>query len=142
MKSGGSIFDRLQKLDSRVYFWLILVVLTIPILSPIGLPIPITDTTKKLYSGIKTIKQGDVVLIDIFMAVGTWAECLDGLVVETQMLVNQGNKIVFTSSSVDCSITWNRLNELVPNLKTKYVYGQDVVFLGYYAGEGAAVRGS
>lgn len=135
--SDQTIFDRLDKLDRRVYYWLIVIVITWPLISPIGLPITIKPSTRALYEGLTLVQEGDVVLIDIFMSVSTWPECMGGLVVETKTLIDQGAKLVYIGNSVDVSRSWERLNELVPSLGT-LEYGTDVVFLGYYTGEDAA----
>jgi len=135
--SDQNIFDRLDKLDRRIYYWLIVIVITWPLISPIGLPITVKPSSRALYDGLTSVQEGDVVLIDIFMSVSTWPECMGGLVVETNTLIDQGAKLVYIGNSVDVSRSWERLKELVPRLET-LEYGTDVVFLGYYTGEDAA----
>jgi len=135
--SDQNIFDRLDKLDRRIYYWLIVIVITWPLISPIGLPITVKPSSRALYDGLTSVQEGDVVLIDIFMSVSTWPECMGGLVVETNTLIDQGAKLVYIGNSVDVSRSWERLKELVPRLET-LEYGSDVVFLGYYTGEDAA----
>jgi hypothetical protein len=135
--SNLTIWERLDKLDRRIYYWLIVIAITIPLISPLGLPITIKPSSRALYDGITSVEEGDVVLIDIFMSVSTWSECMGGLVVETNTLIDQGAKLVFIGSSVDVAQSWDRLNELVPRL-AELEYGKDVVFLGYYTGEDAA----
>lgn len=135
--SDQNIFDRLDKLDRRIYYWLIVIVITWPLISPIGLPITVKPSSRALYDGLTSVQEGDVILIDIFMSVSTWPECMGGLVVETNTLIDQGAKLVYIGNSVDVSRSWERLKELVPRLET-LEYGSDVVFLGYYTGEDAA----
>jgi hypothetical protein len=135
--ASQTIWERLDKLDRRVYYWLLVIVIAWPLINPIGLPITIKPSTKALYNGLEQVQEGDIVLIDIFMSVSTWPECMGGLVVETNTLIDRGARLVYMGNSVDVSRSWDRLNELVPKLKT-LEYGTDVVFLGYYAGEDAA----
>jgi hypothetical protein len=135
--ANQTIFDRLDKLDRRVYYWLIVIVIAWPLISPIGLPITIKPSSRALYDGLLSVQDGDIVLIDIFMSVSTWPECMGGLVVETNTLIDRGARLVYVGNSVDVARSWDRLNELVPKLQT-LEYGTDVVFLGYYAGEDAA----
>jgi hypothetical protein len=135
--ANQTIFDRLDKLDRRVYYWLIVIVIAWPLISPIGLPITVKPSSRALYDGLLSVQNGDIVLIDIFMSVSTWPECMGGLVVETNTLIDRGAKLVYLGSSIDVARSWDRLNELVPKLNT-LEYGTDVVFLGYYAGEDAA----
>ncbi len=135
--SNQTIFDRLDKLDRRIYYWLIVIVITWPLVSPIGLPITVKPSSRALYDGLTSVQEGDVVLVDIFMSVSTWPECMGGLVVETNTLIDQGAKLVYIGNSVDVSRSWERLKELVPRIEN-LEYGADVVFLGYYTGEDAA----
>lgn len=135
--ANPTIFDRLDKLDRRIYYWLIVVAIAWPLVTPIGLPITIKPSTKSLYDGLLSVQEGDIVLIDIFMSVSTWPECMGGLVVETNTLIDRGARLIYIGNSVDVARSWDRLNELVPRLGT-LEYGTDVVFLGYYAGEDAA----
>lgn len=135
--ANQSIFDRLDKLDRRIYYWMIVIAITWPLITPIGLPITVKPSTRSLYDGLMSVQEGDIVLIDIFMSVSTWAECMGGLVVETNTLIDRGARLVYMGNSVDVSRSWDRLNELVPRLG-ELEYGEDVVFLGYYAGEDAA----
>jgi hypothetical protein len=135
--ANQTIFERLDKLDRRIYYWLIVIVIAWPLVSPIGLPITVKPSTRALYDGLTAVQEGDVVLIDIFMSVSTWAECMGGLVVETNTLLDRGARLIYIGDSVDVSRSWERLNELVPRLGT-LEYGTDVVFLGYYTGQDAA----
>jgi hypothetical protein len=48
--------------------------------------------------------------------------------------------MIFVSPQIDVGVTWDRLNILVPELKS-IQYGEDYVFLGYFAGRDAAVAG-
>lgn len=130
----SEIFEKLEHLDRRYYYWIIFVILAVPYIKPIGLPITVKPSTKDLYEGIKEVEEGDIVMVNYQMSVSTWPECMGGLAAEIKMLTEQGAKLVFTSISVDCEMSWNRLNELVPRLRNEYVYGEDVVFLGYYTG--------
>jgi len=135
--ANPTIFERLDKLDRRIYYWLIVIVITWPLVSPIGLPITVKPSTRALYDGLTAVQEGDVVLIDIFMSVSTWPECMGGLVVETNTLLDRGARLIYVGNSVDVSRSWERLNELVPRLGL-LEYGTDVVFLGYYTGADAA----
>jgi hypothetical protein len=132
-----TIWERLDKLDRRVYYWILVISIAAPLVNPLGLPITINQSTRDLYEGLLEIEEGDVVLIDIFMSVSTWAECMGGLVVEVNTLLDQGARLVFMGDSIDVPRSWDRLHELTPRLND-LEYGVDVVFLGYYTGLDAA----
>ena len=139
MGEAGSIWERLDKLDRRAYYWLIVIAIAVPYIHPIGLPITIKPSTRALYEGLLEVEEGDIVLIDIFMSVSTWPECMGGLVVEVNTLLDQGARLVFIGNSIDVARTWDRLHELIPRLN-ELEYGKDIVFLGYYAGADAAAQ--
>lgn len=134
-----TVWDRLQQLDRRWYYWVLFFVLMVPFINPIGLPIAIESSTRLLHNSLLEVNEGDVVSLDMCISVATWPECMPGLVVFTETLMDRGAKMVFVSSSIDVEMSWNRLNELVPRLKTEYTYGEDYVFLGYRTGGAAAV---
>lgn len=135
-----SIFEKLDRIDRRIYYWILVVGLAVPFIMPLGLPISVKKSTKDLYEGIQQVEEGDVVLIDVFMSVSTWPECMPGVVIEVNQLMDAGAKIVITSTSVDIGMTWSELNKRVPRIKEEYIYGEDIVLLGYYAGGSAAVQ--
>ena len=137
MGESMTIWERLDKLDRRVYYWLLVISIAVPLVSPLGLPITINQSTRDLYEGILEVEEGDIVLVDIFMSVSTWSECMGGLVVEVNTLLDQGARLVFLGNSIDVPRSWSRLHELAPRLND-LEYGVDIVFLGYYAGADAA----
>ncbi|MDH5791303.1 MAG: hypothetical protein OEZ44_03895 [Candidatus Bathyarchaeota archaeon] len=130
----SKVFSKLEDIDRRYYYWAIFLILAVPFIKPLGMPISIKQSTRDLYKGVDQVEPGEVVLIDWHMSVSTWPECLDGLVAELKVLTSHDVKIVITSISVDCEMSWNKVNQLVPALRDKYEYGKDIVFLGYYAG--------
>ncbi len=137
MGESMTIWERLDKLDRRVYYWILVIAIAAPLVNPLGLPITINQSTRDLYEGLLEIEEGDVVLIDIFMSVSTWPECMGGLVVEVNTLLDQGARLVFMGDSIDVPRSWDRLRELAPRIDD-LEYGVDVVFLGYYTGQDAA----
>jgi len=136
----SAIFKKLESMDRRYYYWAIFIILAVPYIKPLGLPITIKESTRSLYEGISKLGPDDIVMINYQMSVGTWPECLDGLVAELKVLTRNHVKLVFTSVAVDCELTWNKINELVPALREEYVYGEDVVFLGFFTGGEPTVR--
>jgi hypothetical protein len=134
-----TIWDKLQQLDRRWYYWVLFFVLMVPFINPIGLPIAIESSTRQLHNSLLEVNEGDIVSLDMCISVATWPECMPGLVVFVNTLMDQGAKMVFVSSQIDVEMSWNRLKELVPRLETEYTYGEDYVFLGYRTGGAAAV---
>ena len=129
--SSEGIWDRLQTIDRRVFYWILFIALMIPFIRPIGLPIAITPTTRGLYDELAEVQPGDVCLLSISSGVSAWAECLPAMVASVKMLVRQEAKIIcWGMGHVDVDITWNKILSQVPELET-YTYGEDYAYFGY-----------
>ncbi|MEM2126688.1 MAG: hypothetical protein QXH67_00500 [Candidatus Bathyarchaeia archaeon] len=135
--SGKSIFERLQFIDRRIIYWTLLILIMLPFIRPFGLPVTITKQSVDVFNEVKSVKEGEVVLIDLFITPATWSELLGGTSAIIKTFINQKVKMVFVSPLVDIGVTWDRINALVPELK-QLKYGEDYVFLGFYAGGEAA----
>ncbi len=136
----SELFAKLDQLDRRIYYWILIITLTATLLVPLGLPVSIKNSTRDLYEGIIEVQPGEIVHINYHMSVSTWPECLDGLIVELKVFTQNKVKLVLTSISVDCEMTWNKINDMVPALNTEYEYGEDIVFLGYFPGREDVVQ--
>ncbi len=128
----SGFFSKLENMDRRIYYWLLAIILITTILVPVSLPITIKKSTRDLYESIDAIQPGDIVHINMHMSVSTWAECMDGLIAELKVLTSHDVKLVFSGVSVDVEMSWKKINELLPMLQQEYVYGEDIVFLGYF----------
>lgn len=129
--SSVGIWDRLQTIDRRVFYWILFVSLMIPFIRPIGLPIAISPTTRGLYDGLEEVQPGDVCLLSISSGVSAWAECLPAMVASVKMLARQEAKIIcWGMGHVDVDITWNKILSQVTELET-YTYGEDYAYFGY-----------
>ena len=85
--SSKSIWDKLQTIDRRVFYWVLFVTLMVPYLRPIGFPITINPPPKGIYDELSTVQPGDVVLLSINSGVSAWGDCLPASI---RMLADQG----------------------------------------------------
>lgn len=138
-----SIWEKLQKIDNRVFYWILFIGLMVPFVRPLALPVVITEQTQTLYDGLLEVQPGEVVVINIAAGVGSWPEVLSPLVASVKLLVEQDVKVVGWSTNIDGQVTWEEVVKSVPGFQD-YVYGEDYAYLGYYAGEetGVAQLGS
>jgi hypothetical protein len=129
--SSESIWDRLQTIDRRIFYWILFIALMIPFIRPLSLPIALTPTTRGLYDELAKVQPGDVCLLSINSGVSAWPDCLPAMVASVKMLVRQEAKIiVWGMGHVDVDITWNKIVSKVPELET-YTYGEDYAYFGY-----------
>jgi len=130
--SSESIWDRLQMIDRRVFYWILFVALMIPFIRPLQLPVIVTPSTKGLYDELSKVQTGDVCLLSISSGVSAWGDCLPAMVASVKMLVRQEAKIiVWGMGHVDVDITWNEIMAKVPELTETYTYGEDYAYFGY-----------
>lgn len=127
-------WEKLEKIDPRYLFLILIALLIVPLLNPIGLPISINNTTRSAYDLIEGLPSGSNAFIFIETAVSGWPELLPGLIAVTQHSVQKGLKIVFApgGSAVDYSLTMERVFASVDF--SKYQYGVDYVYFGYFPG--------
>lgn len=134
-----NIWSKIAEVDRRVLYWVMFIALAIPFISPIGLPVPVTETTKAVYDKIDTLGPKNIALFSIAGGVSAWPEIAPSMVAIMRHLVKREVKIVAWGFFVDQDITMDMIISNVPELKTKYKYGEDWVYMGYIAGAETAV---
>jgi len=139
--SDQNIFDKLQNIDRRVFYWVLFITLMVPFVRPIGLPVKVVQNTRDLYLGITgdNVKPGDIVIMNFGYGVSAWSECAPGFTVCAKALLREGARIVFMGSQYDVELSFNKLkNDAKADFATKE-YGVDYVFLGYFTGGESAI---
>lgn len=134
-----SIWTKMTEIDRRYLYWVIFLMLAVPYLNPLGLPVPVTETTKALYDKIETMGPKNVALFSIAGGVSAWAEIQPAMVAVMKHLVKREIKVVVWGFFTDQDLTVDMIVSSVPELKTKYKYGEDWVYMGYIAGGETAV---
>ena len=136
-----SIFDKLQTIDRRVFYWILFVSLMVPFLVPIGLPVAILPNTRDLWDGINPpyVEVGDVAIINYGYGVSAWSECHPATTVCTKALLDNGVKVIFMGSHYDVDLTQNHMLDTASEYFATKEYGVDYVYLGYYTGGEAAI---
>ncbi len=136
-----SIFDKLQTVDRRVFYWILFVSLMVPFLFPIGLPVALSVNTIDLWDGINApnVEPGDVAIVNFGYGVSAWPECHPAVTVVVKALFRNGVKIIFMGPHYDVDLTWAHIQETVAEDFAKAEYGVDYVYLGYITGAEPAV---
>jgi hypothetical protein len=134
-KSDTSILARIERVDRRVLYWVLILLIVVPTLAPIGLPIPISEMSRKFHAALQAVPSGGVVLLDCSFSVGSLPEIGPGGEVMGKYFANRPVKVII----------WSVTNAEGPMLAEKYVvpsfqnagkkYGTDYVNLGYIPGE-------
>jgi len=131
--SGQTIWDKIQQVDRRAFYWILFAALTIPFLTPLGLPITVTPSTRSFYDGLKTIETGEVVCLSINSGVSAWGDCLPAMVASVYKVHEQGGKLIVWSIGYnDCDLTWTKIKTvLAKDVFNDWVEGTDYVYFGY-----------
>jgi hypothetical protein len=130
--SGQGIWEKLQNVDRRVFYWILFVGLTVPFLTPLGLPISVSPPVQSYYDGLKSIEPGEVVVLSINSGVSAWGDCLPAMVASVHAVHDEGGKLIVWSIGYnDVDITWAKIKEKNPTVFSKWKEGVDYVYFGY-----------
>jgi len=132
-------FEKLQNIDRRIIYTLLLVVLLFPMFKPLGIPLAINNTTKVVYDTIEALNPAtDVVLFVIDYSPGGSPDVHPQAMAVAEHLRRRGLKTVMVAF-VDAGAMFGEqiLDEM---LAKGWKYGTDVVNLGYMAGMETAVK--
>jgi len=135
-----TIWDRLANLPEQYVYIVLAVILIVPLLRPIGLPIPISDATRKFFVAIDELKPGDTVFYAFDAGSMTWMEQgLGATIVFKHLLMKPGIRIVGATIGAEGPMFWdNAIKSLGGLASYGKEYGKDVVWLGFFAGEETA----
>ncbi len=134
------MFERLNNLDVRVLYLIMAVMVTFPLLSPLGLPVPIAEQTRASHEAIETnVKAGDLVLFGIDFIPSQEAEMWPQVIAVGDQLVKRGARIVMLNMIVG-GTRYEDMYEQILVSEYGYEYGVDLLSLPYSAGREAAFQ--
>jgi hypothetical protein len=136
-----SLKETLNRNYKQIVYLAVFLSLAIPLISPIGLPIPIDKMTLGVYNKVDSLKAGDVAVLGSNIGASIYAEIYPQyLAVLEHLFRKPGVKVLLVGHGMEAPIWTERaLKEL--NAYARKQYGVDFVNLGYIAGEEAAVAG-
>jgi len=133
MSEEETIWEKLAKIDRRVFYWILFIGLMIPFVRPIMFPIAISPSTRDLYEGMKELTEpGDVVVLNIAFGVSAWAECMPAFTVCAKTLIREGAKLIIWGAYYDVDMTYQELLRRAKDDFANLKYGEDYVYIGYY----------
>ncbi|MCF7796957.1 MAG: hypothetical protein K9N11_00815 [Lentisphaeria bacterium] len=135
-----NILIKLGKVDRRVIFLLIAIVVLIPLIKPLGLPIRATETTQRSFNAVDALQAGDRLLMSFEYGPSTKPEIhpMSEAVLHHAFL--KGIKVYVVCLWPDGQfMAIDALNAIAPQYNS--VYGKDYVLLGFRPGNEAVVKG-
>jgi hypothetical protein len=133
---GKSIWDTLGDIPREVLYGVLLVVFVIPMIYPLGLPVPISANVLKWYKAVEDLPPGAVVMIDFGYSGGGEPELGPMAVAVYHHMLRRGDiKVICMSTSIEGPQLWDKaMAELRPEQRYGAVYGVDYINIGYIAG--------
>lgn len=130
---------KLQNIDSRVIYAVVLVCLIVPMLFPIGIPLSIARNTSSIYELIETLGPNDRVVLSLDYEPASSPDVHPQSIAVTQHLLQRGVKVIYVAF-------WEAgplfAEGMIEDYTAKYnlQYGVDVINLGFIAGRETAIR--
>jgi len=138
--SGQSIWDRLENIPREILYGILLVVFVIPMVFPLGLPVPISSNVETWYDTIEALPPGSVVMIDFGYSGGGEPELGPmAVAVYKHLFRKDGIKVVAMSTSIEGTQLWDRAMDEIRPESYDAVYGVDYIHIGYIAGTETAM---
>lgn len=126
------MFDKLQSIDKRIIYTIMLLCLIIPMVKPLGIPLSISPSTQGVYNMVDNLKPGDKVLLALDYSPGGSADVHPQLEVMVDHLMKKGVQAVMVSFWDAGPMFGEQVIPKFDALGKKY--GVDYVNLGYVAG--------
>lgn len=126
------IFEKLQNLDRRVFYLLMALAIAIPTISPIGLPIDVTQPVKDTFNFVSNLPDDSIVLMGFDFEPGDEIDLGPIGQAVLHQLATKNIKVVALASFPAGPTFAEECLEILEEYD--YVYGEDYVNLGHYAG--------
>lgn len=130
----------LLRLDRRIVWLIILVLIFYPLIYPLALPIHIEDLTREYYQAIEDLQPGSLVVTTIDIEAGLWGEQGPQAIATMKHLFDkEGVKFIQVSFyRADCAVLFETM-VLSEVDRTKKEYGVEWINMGYLEGKETAM---
>ena len=130
-----TIWDRLEDIPREVLYGLLIVTFILPMLFPVGFPVPISTEVKRWYDTIDKLPNGSVIMIDFGYSGGGEPELGPMAVAVYHHIFKRGGiKAITMSTSIEGTLLWDKaIAEINPSQYGKQ-YGVDYIHIGYITG--------
>ncbi len=133
------MFSKLQKIDNRVIYALVLVAIIFPLLNPIGIPFNIDEMTQDIFDEVENLPDGSVVMLAVDYSAGAAPQIHpQAIAMFKQLFYDKNCKIIVTAIASTGPLFYAQIMKEVGDTHGK-VYGEDYVHLGFLAGTETAI---
>jgi len=139
-KKGTGFWRRLEDVPREVLYAILLIVFIVPMLNPIGFPVPISAEVKKWHDTIQALPAGSTIMIDFGYSGGGEPELGPMAVAVYHDIFKKGGlKAITMSTSIEGPLLWDKVIAEVNPGKYGAKYGVDYIHIGYIAGTETAM---
>ncbi len=138
--AGGDWITRIQNLDRRVIYLILVIAVVIPLVYPLGLPVPPSEKSRKFFELVESLKPGDKVLLscDYNPSGGPELQPMNEAII--RHCFTKGVKLYFMGLWDQGPALANNAVDAVKKDFPDKKYGVDYINLGYKAGGYAVVQ--
>ncbi|MCS7384603.1 MAG: hypothetical protein NDF53_02600 [archaeon GB-1867-097] len=135
-----SLIEWIESPPREVLYTLLLIILSIPLIKPLGLPIPVSARTIEFHHYIETLPDGAYVMVSLGYGVSSQPAFEPFVVATFHDLFKRNVKVVVETTGSDGPIVYkSAIAKANPDSYGKK-YGEDYVFLGYVPGGETAMK--
>jgi len=139
-REGKGIWDRLESAPREILYALLLITFIIPMIRPIGFPVPISPEVKRWYDTIEALPDGSVIMIDFGYSGGGEPELGPMAVAVYHHIFRRGGlKAIAMSTSIEGPLLWDKAMAEVRPEQYGAEYGVDYIHIGYLTGTEVAM---
>jgi len=123
----------LNRMDRKIIFAILILLAFIPVIFPLGLPVPIQEITKLSYDAVDELNPGDLIAISFDYGGGSAAELYPQNLVMMKHALSKDLRII----TIAFAIAGSEMAEICiaeSGYKAEKEYGVDYVNLGFAAG--------
>ncbi len=129
---------RLLNFDRRIIYLVMLILVSLPLINPLGIPLEINQGTRDVYNQLDAVAAGERVLFSINYDPTSAPDIAPQAIVMLDHLMSKNVKVALVCFSAAGP---NLIEGLIaPYLAANKVYGEDLVNLGFIAGAETAIR--
>lgn len=129
---------KLLNFDRRLIYVVMLVLVSIPLINPIGIPLGINQGTRNVFNEIDSLQAGDRVLFSINYDPTSAPDIHPQAVIVLEHLMQKNVKVALVTFAASGPNLCEQL--IAPYLEQGKVYGDDLINLGFIAGAETAIR--
>lgn len=134
------MWEKLQNIDVRILYLLLVLAIALPLLFPIGLPVAISDSTRGVYDLIESLPEGSYILLDAAYDPSGEAELYpQNLALARHCFQNNLRVIGFAQWQLGADLMLEALETAAEEYDKEY--GKDWIHLGYKPGGTILLRG-